>query len=97
MLFYKATKILWDLDLWPDTLKALNIIRSKFVFNSIEFFVKFVYSFYDKLLIGSKGFEELVKKDSMEKLYISNWSESVLEENNKIKSLNLISQMIILQ
>ena len=88
--FYKTTKILWDLDLWPDTLKALNIIRSKFVFNSIEFFVKFVYSFYDKLLIGSKGFEELVEKRfDGEIIYFPNWSESVIEENNKIKSLNL--------
>ena len=88
--FYKSTKILWDLDLWPDTLKALNIIRSKFVFNSIEFFVKFVYSFYDKLLIGSKGFEELVEKRfDGEIIYFPNWSESVLEENNTIKSLNI--------
>ena len=88
--FYKTTKILWDLDLWPDTLKALNIIRSKFVFNLIEFFVKFVYSFYDKLLIGSKGFEELVEKRfDGEIIYFPNWSESVLEENNTIKSLNL--------
>lgn len=88
--FHKTTNILWDLDLWPDTLKALDIISSKWVFNSIELFVKFVYSFYDKILIGSKGFEKLVQKRFNGKIiYFPNWSESIIEDNETIKSLNL--------
>ena len=88
--FYKTTKILWDLDLWPDTLNVLNIIRSKWILNSIELFVKFVYSFYDKILIGSKGFEELLKKRyDGDIIYFPNWSESVIENYKTKNPINL--------
>ncbi len=88
--FHKTTKILWDLDLWPDTLKVLNIIRSKLVLNTLELSVKFIYSFYDKILIGSKGFEGLLKKRfDGEIIYFPNWSESVIEDNKNLKAVNL--------
>ncbi len=88
--FHKTTKILWDLDLWPDTLKVLNIIRSKWVLNTLELSVKFIYSFYDKILIGSKGFEGLLKKRfDGEIIYFPNWSESVIEDNKNLKAVNL--------
>ena len=88
--FHKTTKILWELDLWPDTLKVLNIIRSKWILNTLELSVKFIYSFYDKILIGSKGFEGLLKKRfDGEIIYFPNWSESVIEDNKNSKAVNL--------
>ena len=88
--FHKTTKILWELDLWPDTLKVLNIIRSKWILNTLELSVKFIYSFYDKILIGSKGFKGLLKKRfDGEIIYFPNWSESVIEDNKNSKAVNL--------
>lgn len=88
--FHKTNKILWELDLWPDTLKVLNIIRSKWILNTLELSVKFIYSFYDKILIGSKGFEGLLKKRfDGEIIYFPNWSESVIEDNKNSKAVNL--------
>ena len=81
-LFYKTEKYLWDLDIWPDTLLALGVIKSKKILKLTESVVKYIYSFYDKILIGSKGFEEIIKKRfNGEIIYFPNWAESVLEKN----------------
>ena len=32
-LFYKTKRYLWDLDLWPDTLKAMGVIKSLLYIN----------------------------------------------------------------
>ena len=61
-IFFKTKIFLWDLDLWPDTLKNLEIIKSRILINLLESFVKYIYGFYDKILIGSYGFKEIVKK-----------------------------------
>ena len=61
-LFFRSKLIIWDLDLWPDTLKSLGLIKSRFSFLLIEKLVRTIYSFYDKILIGSKGFEKIMKK-----------------------------------
>ena len=80
--FYKTEKYLWDLDIWPDTLSALGVIKSKKILNLIEFSVKHIYSFYDKILIGSKGFNEIIKnRFNGEIIYFPNWAESIIEKN----------------
>lgn len=89
-LFYKSKKILWDLDIWPETLRALNIIKTPFLFNLLESIMIFIYSFYDKILIGSKGFEEIIKKRyKKEIIYFPNWAEAEIEQNNINSKLNL--------
>lgn len=78
--FHKKTKlILWDLDIWPDTLIAVNILSNKKILNLIEKIVKFIYSFYDTILVGSKSFIEIVQKRTIDKtvLYFPNWAEDV--------------------
>ncbi len=82
-LFYKSKKFLWDLDLWPETLRAINVIKRPILFNIIESIIVFIYSFYDKILIGSKGFEQIVKKRFVKEIiYFPNWAESEIEQNN---------------
>lgn len=89
-LFFKTKMFLWDLDLWPDTLKNLEIIRSKKLINILEFLVKYIYSFYDKILIGSEGFKEIVQKRfNKEIIYFPNWAEIEIEKNIITKNINL--------
>ena len=35
-LFHKTIRIYWELDLWPETLKSLGIIKSNFILNIIR-------------------------------------------------------------
>ena len=89
-IFFKSEKILWDLDLWPDTLKVIGVIKSKQLFTIVEALIKFIYSFYDKILIGSKGFEEILKKRySKEIIYFPNWADKIIENNYQSRKLNL--------
>ena len=89
-LFHKSKKYVWDLDVWPDTLVGLDIIKSKKIFNLIEFIIKKIYSYYDSILIGSKSFEEIIQKRYNGKIiYFPNWAEKPIE-NNEIKSNKII-------
>tara|TARA_B110000003_G_scaffold276366_1_gene322440 strand:+ start:659 stop:1870 length:1212 start_codon:yes stop_codon:yes gene_type:complete len=82
-IFYNSKKILWDLDIWPDTLKALKIIKTPIMYKALESIVSYIYSFYDKILIGSEGFEEIIKKRyKKEIIYFPNWAEVEIEQNS---------------
>ena len=89
-IFFKTKMFLWDLDLWPDTLKNLEIIKSGILINLFESFVKYIYSFYDIILIGSHGFKEIVKERfNKEIIYFPNWAEIQIEKNLITKQINL--------
>jgi len=80
--FYRTEKYLWDLDIWPDTLTALGVIKSNLILKLIESIVIFIYSFYDKILISSKGFREIIEnRFKGEIIYFPNWAESIIEKN----------------
>tara|TARA_B100000795_G_scaffold269990_1_gene261684 strand:- start:7226 stop:8458 length:1233 start_codon:yes stop_codon:yes gene_type:complete len=75
-----AKIIFWTLDLWPETLQVLGIIKSNY---SIKFFsslTKFIYKRSDLILGQSKGFVHQIKKycEDHEKIkYFPSWAESV--------------------
>jgi glycosyltransferase involved in cell wall biosynthesis len=83
-IFYKWAKgsknILWDLDMWPDTLCAVGIIKSQRLTYLLEVGMKWIYSCYDQILLGSEGFLEKAKfRVSQSKVhYFPNWAESDL-------------------
>jgi len=81
--FYKKTKkYLWDLDIWPETLEAMNVVNSKLILSQIAKVVKFIYSFYDKILIASEGFRDIIeKRHKGEVIYFPNWAEYDIEKN----------------
>ena len=91
-LLYKKIKkskaILWDLDMWPQTLEAMEIIKNKRCINLLERIFKQFYKSFDKVLIGSKSFETIackrIPKHKIE--YFPNWSDYAFERLNlKIK------------
>ena len=87
--FKKCKKILWDLDIWPETLEAVNIVKSKYLISLLKGFVSFTYSYYDKILISSKGLISTVKKRFNNGIeYFPNWADKKIEDilvNTKIK------------
>ncbi len=89
-LFYKTKKIYWELDVWPETLQALGIIKSNIILVVIKIIMKKIYSFYDYLLIGSKKYEQILKLRYRGKIkYFPNWTDEVIEENIYKSKVNI--------
>ena len=89
--FKRTELILWDLDLWPQSLEAVGIINSKKVFNVIEKVVKKIYKKFDIVLVGSKSFIKIIQQRvSHERVfYFPNWAEKIIEENKVKHELEL--------
>tara|TARA_Y100001935_G_scaffold248034_1_gene244690 strand:- start:1956 stop:3170 length:1215 start_codon:yes stop_codon:yes gene_type:complete len=80
-LFKKSRKILWDLDIWPETLEAVEIIKSKSIINSLKKVVSYIYSFYDTILISSLGLERIVRERYDGNIeYFPNWADRNIED-----------------
>ena len=60
-IFNKPKCFLWDLDIWPETLEAVNIIKSSHIIDLLRKIVIFTYSFYDKILISSIGLKSVIQ------------------------------------
>lgn len=90
-LIYKSIKgakvILWDLDMWPQTLRSLGIVKSKRLINFLEGLFKWFYTRFDHILLGSESFKEFAKKrvNLSKTLYFPNWADLVFESETPIK------------
>lgn len=88
-LFHKSKKILWDLDIWPESLKAVGVVNSKFSLSLVRLIMKWIYSKYNIILVGSKSMIDVIKdRYKGEIIYFPNWAEQVIEKNKIIKKYN---------
>ena len=72
--------VMWVLDLWPDTLQALGIVKSRRVLGWIGRLVGFIYHRTDKLYVQSRGFIPNVLKYTKRPVnteFLPNWSEEI--------------------
>jgi glycosyltransferase involved in cell wall biosynthesis len=82
--FKKTKKILWDLDIWPESLQAVGVVKSGYIISILEIMVKWVYSKYDSILVSSKSLCSIVKKRFDGRIiYFPNWADKVIEDNKK--------------
>lgn len=89
-LIYKTKKIYWELDVWPETLQALDIIKSNFILGQIKKIMIKIYSCYDLILIGSKQYMEILKQRfSGEIQYFPNWADQIIEKKSNIKKVDI--------
>ena len=90
-LIYKKVKgakiILWDLDMWPQTLSSVGIIKSKGLINFLEGLFKWFYKQFDHILLGSEGFKEFAQKrvNLRKTLYFPNWADLTFESHRPIE------------
>lgn len=78
----KIPMVLWVLDLWPETLVALNYVRNKFLFRALDGLSGWVYKNSDVVMIQSEGFRESIKrsyKDHKSIIFRPNWAESIFK------------------
>lgn len=81
----RAPLALWVLDLWPDTLAAVGVVRSKRVLRLVGALVAFIYKRCDLILAQSRGFFEGIERWSRapEKTrYLPQWVEDVFEASD---------------
>ena len=78
----RAPLLLWVLDLWPDTLAAVGMVRSERLLGWVGRLVAFIYQRCDLILGQSKGFFPAIEKWSRapEKTrYFPQWAEDTFE------------------
>ena len=84
----KTPIIFWALDLWPETLAAIGIVRSPRILRWIGYLVSFIYNRCTMVLGQSKGFLNNIKiycNDENKIHYFPNWSEYIYATNtNKL-------------
>ncbi len=82
-----APVLLWVLDLWPETLSAIGIVRAPWQLAMIGRLVRSVYKRCDRILIQSRAFEPLVARyldDKTRVRYFPGWPELVFANPGKM-------------
>ena len=73
---FKKKVILWVLDLWPDTLVDLKIVKNQYIIKILKILVKYIYNNSDLILAQSNSFiKEIQKISKTECIYFPSWPE----------------------
>lgn len=81
----KAPVVFWALDLWPETLAAIGVVRSQRVLGWVGHMVRFIYNRCTLILGQSRGFMQSIAKycDKKHKIrYFPSWAEDVFIDGN---------------
>lgn len=76
----RAPMLMWVLDLWPDTLSAVGVVKSPRMLAVIEKLVRFVYRNCDRILVQSQVFTTKVARlagGSVKIRYFPGWAETI--------------------
>lgn len=76
----KAPILFWVLDLWPESLSATGMVKSRLILSLVDRMVKFIYNGCDRIVVSSRGFishivAQGVKEEKLD--YFPQWAESV--------------------
>lgn len=77
----------WVLDLWPETLQALGVLRSPILLNAVGKLVAFIYKRCDLILAQSQSFIPQIKKyadDHRKIVYFPSWAESIFNADEVV-------------
>lgn len=77
-----APVTLWVLDLWPDTLAAVGVVRSEWVLRWVGWLVSFIYKRSQRILVQSRAFiADVVRRGgAADKVrYFPGWAEQVFD------------------
>ena len=89
--FRSSKNILWDLDIWPQTLEGMNIIKNKTLINSLEHIVKKIYKFYDEVLITSRSLQNIINSrvDENKIHFFPNWADQEIESQKVLNDIEI--------
>ena len=75
-IFFKFKLIIWSQDIWPETLYAFGLKKTKFIDYFLRNFVRFIYSNCDFIFVSCPGFIKKINNLCPKKVvtWIPNWS-----------------------
>jgi len=86
---YKKPMTFWVQDVWPDSVYAYGLKKTKMLSTVLDIFVRFMYKNVDSIAVSGKGFESkltpYVRKDLIFH-YLPNWADDL---DNNLTSKNL--------
>lgn len=74
---------MWILDLWPDSLQAVGVVKSPSILRQVENLTGFIYKNCDLILAQSKSFIPKIRKIAKEKTrieYFPSWAEEIYDQ-----------------
>ena len=89
---HKIPVVFWVLDLWPETLEAIGVVKSPKILNWVGLLVRFIYNRCDLILGQSKAFYTGISRycDDPSKIkYFPSWSEDVFTETEILPVVKL--------
>ncbi|QPQ54436.1 glycosyltransferase family 4 protein [Allosphingosinicella flava] len=81
----RAPMLMWILDLWPDTLSAIGVVKSPRLLRLVAHLVCFVYKRCDRILLQSRAFSPKVTSlvgGSEALRYFPGWAEAVFDRGD---------------
>ncbi len=87
-----APMAFWVLDLWPETLSAIGVVRNPILLKMVGILVKAIYKNCDLILAQSKSFIFQIKKysgDQSRVEYFPSWSDSEFEMEKVQKAVEV--------
>jgi glycosyltransferase involved in cell wall biosynthesis len=84
---------IWVLDIWPDILIELKIIKNIFVYKVISQISKFIYKNFDYILSQSKSFRKIINlynnnNNNNNNIYFPAWPENIKHYKSKETKYN---------
>jgi colanic acid biosynthesis glycosyl transferase WcaI len=83
----KAPVAFWVLDLWPETLQAIGVVRSRGLLRAVGGLVSFIYNRCDLILAQSKSLIPQIAKHcngSSRIRYFPSWAESIFDLGSEV-------------
>lgn len=76
--------VLWVLDLWPESLSAVGVTKSKVVLGAVDKLVSFIYRRCDLILVQSRAFIDRIANQagSVPIEYFPSWAEAVFNQGD---------------
>lgn len=77
-----APLLMWVLDLWPETLAAVGVVRSPLLLKWVGKLVGYIYRRCDRVLVASHAFDANVREysgDATRIRYFPGWAEPIFE------------------
>lgn len=71
----KVRLVLYVLDLWPESISAVNAIKSPSLLHVVKKIVHFIYKHSDRILVSSSGFVERIKEAAINESKINYWPQ----------------------
>jgi len=78
----RAPLAFWVLDLWPETLEAIGVVRSRYILKAIGRLVSFIYNRCDLILAQSKSFIPQIRQYCHKEIkveYFPSWSDAAFD------------------